>query len=515
MSKCSCGYYPTIILPGIGHSRVELVDSVGNSLGYVFPPEIDTKALLKRMLPPIIKMCVTKNTEKHIPALKKAVFSALETLSISNEGVPVFEQRVESYPYPISDFTEQTKRYIYACVPLQDLAEVVGENHLFFYAFNSFGQPYEAAEGLNRYIQFVKRLTGHDKVNLIAISLGGCVSVAYLDCYAHKGDIHRLINFVPAINGTSFVADIMDNNLCFDAPEELFELLMGHNESVQTAAMLKKLPEKVYYAALEAIIDVIRENIILNCPNMWGTVPKQRYTELRDKYLTDSSHRILLAKADRLHRAHLNYEENVNRAREAGTEFFNLCGYGLKLISLSKTNTVSSDGVIDLSGASAFAYSAPFGETFPDGYKQKNIYCKDKKHNHISPDRTVDASAGLFPETTWYFKEQFHDAIAYNDAALMLCREILTNDSFKDVYSSPRFPQFNGCRNTKHLRHSLIPRAKQINREEITLIQAAELTGALEDARAFLDCTVIDEAPPLEPVVKRLEDILGDISQGQ
>ncbi len=509
--KCNCGYYPTVIIPGIGHSRVELVDDVGNSKGYCFPPEIETSAFVKGVLPCVLKMCITRNTEKYTPELKEACGNILGMLELNCEGKPKALQRVESYNYPLSQFSDSFKRYIYACVPLMDLADVIGEDHLYFYAFNSFGQPYESAEGLHRFIQTVKAQTGHDKVNLIAISLGGCVSVAYLDSYAHKGDVHRIINFVPAINGTQFLADIIDNKLDLDRPMELFELFTNHSTAEKICGYLDKIPKKVYYAVLGTVIEILRERLILNCANMWGTIPKEKYPELRDKYLKGAKYSILRAKADRLHRAHLNYEANVKKAMKTGTQFFDICGYGRKLIALSPSDTVSSDGVIDTYGASAFAHVAPLGETFPEDYKQHNKACTRKKHNHISPDRTVDASAGLFPETTWYFKDQFHDAIAYNDVALKLCREILTNDDFVDVHSDPRFPQFNGCRNVRAIRYNLLPRAEKADRTKLTHYQVAELDAAVKQAQNMLENTIIESPEEAEKAQRRLSAALTEV----
>ena len=59
-----------------------------------------------------------------------------------------------------------------------------------------------------------------------------------------------------------------------------------------------------------------------------------------------------------------------------------------------------------------------------------------------APDRTVDASKGFLPDTTWYFKDQFHDATAYNDTALEIAKRVLSDDDFKDIFSDAALPQF-------------------------------------------------------------------------
>ncbi|MCQ2463153.1 MAG: hypothetical protein MJ177_07090 [Clostridia bacterium] len=510
--SCNCPYYPTVIVPGIGHSRVNAVDDTGKIGKYVFPPDISTKDIISSAAAPFVKLIATRNTEKYIPQIKDALSQILAPLSVSKEGTPVFPQKVESYRYPFSEYSESVRRHIYACVPLQELGEVIGEDHMFFFAFNSFGQPFEAAAQLNEYIQFVKRTTGHDKVNLVAISLGGCVSVAYLDAYGYKGDVHRLINFVPAINGTSFVADIIDNRVKFDDPKELFGLFMGGHDAEMITSYLKKIPAKIYDAFMQAVVDVIREKILINCPNIWGTVPKERYEYLRNRYLSDGSYNVLRAKTDRFHRAQMNYERNVEIAQKAGTQFFGVCGYDRQLIPVCMSNAVSSDGVIDTRYASGFSKLAPLGSQFPESYTQLNTRCNIKGHNHISPDRTVDASCALFPDTTWFFKNQFHDAIAYNDVALTVTKKILTDESFTDVFCDPAFPQFNGTRNTRVLVRNLLPRCKNIDTSSLTFLQRAELEAALSDAQKLLSQTILTDGTDVEPVTQRLKEILEEIN---
>ena len=93
-----------------------------------------------------------------------------------------------------------------------------------------------------------------------------------------------------------------------------------------------------------------------------------------------------------------------------------------------------SDGIIHTSSCSLGAETKPLGEFYTEQEAAENLY--------ISPDRTVDASKGYLPDTTWYFKDQFHDATAYNDTALEIAKRVLSDDSFKDIYSDASLPQF-------------------------------------------------------------------------
>ena len=92
----------------------------------------------------------------------------------------------------------------------------------------------------------------------------------------------------------------------------------------------------------------------------------------------------------------------------------------------------NADGIIQLDSTSLGAYAAKVGETLPEDYVQKNTYCNNPDHNHISPDRVVDASAGLLPDTTFYFDNQRHDLTARNDVILKLALNLIESDRIQN-----------------------------------------------------------------------------------
>ena len=152
-------------------------------------------------------------------------------------------------------------------------------------------------------------------------------------------------------------------------------------------------------------------------------------------------------------------------------------------------------------------------QTLGEGYVQQGTHCKNTAHNHLSPDGVVDASVGLLPDYTFYFKGQDHEKTGSNDVIMKLATELLTNHEFKDVYSMPdRFPQFNIGRNTKDLVNNLMKPAQEIDRSTLSAEDAAELDAALEECNAMLENTVVDPAAT-EHAQKRLENILIKIGE--
>ena len=57
----------------------------------------------------------------------------------------------------------------------------------------------------------------------------------------------------------------------------------------------------------------------------------------------------------------------------------------------------------------------------------------------------VDATTGLIPCTTWYFKGQSHEGTANNKTCIDLACYLLCDDNLTDVYANPAYPQFIDC----------------------------------------------------------------------
>lgn len=504
MKKCKCGYYPTIIIPGIGQSKVDVCTPAGERVKTVWPIDIDEKELVKKIAPAAAKMMVTRKDGEFLEVLKSAVKDIVSDLAVNSEGVPVeYLKPVDYDGQPVGRCAPEDRGYIYRMVPMEELGEQIGEDHLYFFSYNSFGQPYETAKDLHNYIQNVKEQTGHDKVNIVPVSLGGSIATAYFDMYGDLDDIHRVCYFVPAANGSTLIADILDGKVDLDSPEELFGFLLNRKTTETIVKLSKYMPKDGLRHIAETLLNTVLDDVIVNCPGMWAVVPKERYEALAEKYLQGYGKGMLKAKTERFYRAQCDLKNILEKQAKKGVEIFSICGYNRQLVPIIKSD-VNSDTVVDFKSASLGGYALPLGETFPDDYKCEKPNCKNKKHNHISPERTVDLSTSIFPDRVFCFSGQQHDDTAYNDVALMVSKEILTNDDFKDVYSDPRFPQFNGSRNIRKLKYDLLPKAEELLELDLHERVLHILENAVEDGKAVFDETLIENNDKASEATKKL-----------
>lgn len=423
-------YTPCVILPGIGQSKVELLDKNGNKVKMAWPLDVNGEELLGKLKGPMMKMMLFRKDAGFSDKVADVVREAVDPLAVKEDGTMKNRLRTVTYP-SLAECTEQEKRYIYRMVPMQKLTEIIGEENLYFFAYNSFGQPYETAKDLDEYIQRVKAETGSDKVNLVPVSLGGALSTAYFDAYGYKNDVKRVMYFVACLEGSRLIGDILSKNIDTTSIVPVIELLASKTLAEKAESLLKMLPAGVEELTMQKALDALLETVIVNCPSMWSIIPPDMYPLLAEKYLSGKKVAAVREQADRYFAAQKNIRGIITERMNNGTEFFAVAGYDMQLVPISASTTISSDTIIHTASCTLGATLAPLGETLDR-----------EEGEYISPDKCVDASTGFLKDTTWYFKGQQHDATAYNDTALEVAKRVLSDDSFRDVRSDASLPQF-------------------------------------------------------------------------
>ncbi len=508
--KHSCDYAPTIVIPGIGQSKTFLVDENGNRVTDADGDEItgwplyfDTDYAIKQLVAPLLLSLIFQRDFGLSETTYTTAKELLKWNSFDSNGKNNYNIQVEKYPYSLAECTAEEKAHIYGCVPLNDLTDIAGEDHLYYFAYNSFGNNIEIVDELYSFIQMVKDETGHDKVNLVPISLGGTIANGLLDYYPEvMEDINRVVYVVPALNGSNIIGDVYKNKLSTSDEmlyDIMFPLLTGDDVTGYLINILIRiLPKSVILNFLDALVAGMTDGLLLNCTTMWSLVPKEDYIECRDRLLNGNEHVVIRSQTDRYYEAQCNSLKNIQAMVDKGIDVFNIVDYSVPLYCLVESwDKCNADGIIQIESTGMGVDSMPVGEKYPASYQQKNENklgtqnCTDKNHNHISPDREVDASTALLPDQTFFFYQQDHEDTGDNDVIMKLAVEILTNENMKDVYSNPDFPQFNNQRDISKLKNDLLPKAKEVDLTTLSAEDAAALTNAIDKAEKLLNTTVV------------------------
>lgn len=553
-------YYPLVVVPGISHSIMYLVDEEydydaaefpddppikkdawGNDMRgslLIFDVASTVRAALRYMLLPLICSVITQRDCGLTKAVGKVADVAFSVQQTYPDGTSRNHTETINFMGSFADFAtpegagkqsvlQDEVEYLYKIIPLKPVKEVIGEENMFFFAYNLFADPMETADKLDEFIDMVLEKTGASKVNLLPISLGGTIFTAFAEKYTNTDKVNAVANMVAALNGTRLVTDIFNRNFNMD-PEywytQVFPLAISQYDNYLNMVahavniVIHTLPRALNASMLSKVYDVLFDHLMVNTPQFWAMIEREAYPALADRYLGDAVHRVVREKTDAFHRAQMNIEKNFRQMRANGIEINIVAGYNLHggerryeiaQVTGNSMNT-NGDGVIHIESASVGATAALPGEQLPVDYEQ----AIDSEYSYISPDRELDASTGVLPDNTWYFYDMHHEDAANNAPVINLVLALLYSDEVSDVHSNPaKFPQFNGNSDNWFIRRWRYDDLKKLYAKyeagELDWSQdtVEEAQSLLYDCERIMNATLADMAFSTE-TTKRLHKFL-------
>ena len=528
-----CGNCPVIVLPGINHSPTYLydengeraLDSNGNEIGGTLLI-LNLDGVLKQLPKVVLSLFATLALQRNVMLDKAAYDVAKAAFSIQRcdeKGDHVENLQTQRWYYPLSKMTEDEVDWVYRMVPMKPLVDEIGADHTYFFTFNLVGDPMDSADDLDKYIDIVKAQTGHDKVNLLPVSLGGTILTAYLEKYGHE-DINAIVNAVACLDGTDLLADFFARewNLSdeFFYHEFLANIFVESNDRGTIGylinLLLRIIPESGIDALLSGAMSGILDTMMLNCPQFWAMLPSYRYEALAKRYLSEKPE--LKARTDAFQKARLNLKDNILDAVEDGVRVNFISGSNLNLgeemytffAVVNSSDKVNSDGIINLSSTTLGATGAAGDATLGEGYKQKNPSKEYPDYSYVSPDNMIDVSTAVLPDNTWVFLDQYHE-VGDNDVVLNLAKALLLEE-VDDVHSDPKkYPQFNGKVTTKYVRRWRLADAYEVDRTNLTSEQIAKLDAAIAGGEAVVHATVAPKQEVVEAADRALMEILHEV----
>ena len=485
---------PVIIVHGMSQNNTYLLNEDGTRMkddkgDYVtgWPLEIDVMALIKEALVPLLASVVSRSDMGLTDAMRRGAYEGLYAIHKDNEGNYLTPVEVPCYECPMSELPEDLKAEYYEYLRLQGLAEIVGEENIYYFGYDSFGDVIGETEKLHHFIHdVVLPQTGAEQVRLCNISLGGTIGVNYLETYPEDYFlIKRMLFVIPAIDGSDIIGDLLTNNVSVLYDKEMLyskflPSLLGQTPLAYFLnIVLRILPTDVLQSALGGLVEGVVESGVRTTTIMWALCPTDYYEEAREKWLSDDEYAVIREKVDYYMQARANFGKNIYKLMDNGTQVFDIVCYGGGMFPLCKDyNVTNGDGIVHANSASMGATFADVGKTLPEDYVAAGTYCNNPAHDHISPDRTVDPTTGLLPCTTWYIKNQDHEKLPNNDVGLKMAFDIMTDDNIVDVYSRPDvYPQYNEGRLVHMAREHLEiweeADKSQLSESDIELVQKA------------------------------------------
>lgn len=290
--------------------------------------------------------------------------------------------------------------------------------------------PMETADDFNSYIKDIKKSTGCEKVGIAATCLGTNIVMAYVAKYGIE-DIQG-IGFDGSVVGG---AEILSEVVCakFDvAPPALMRILQDveglgmfsiDEFIMETIDMLVQTgllegvistTETIFYDKLvEGTTSALALSTFYTWPNYWACISPEDYESAKHYVFGEegSEKRVkyagLIEKLD-------NYDKKVRRRipelvqkiKDGGANFGVISKYGYQIIPICASSDVVSDQFASVKRSSFGATTSSVYETLSDEYiAQKTA---EGKGHYISPDKLIDASTCLTPDSTWFIKGSSH-----------------------------------------------------------------------------------------------------------
>ena len=307
--------------------------------------------------------------------------------------------------------------------------------------------PMEIADDLNEYIEAVKRVTGKDKVSIVGRCLGANVMLAYIQKYQESQNYAGLDTAVfydssllgvdmleAAMSGTitvepdaagGFAAEY-DLDLGNETLNEIVTLTLQMLRDTYGIEITAKLVERIYSHVRDTAVRRFLMSTYASFPGYWSMV-YERFDEAKSYIFSGEkdaqTYAVMIEKIDAFrNQVQLRYKELIAGMQNAGVEVAAVCKYGFRGYPFYENAKRLSDGFTSLEKQSFGAACSEFDGTLEESYVAGRE--AEGFGAYISPDKQIDASAGLLPDTTWYLKNNTHNGFwdIISPLLLAICR---------------------------------------------------------------------------------------------
>lgn len=345
-------------------------------------------------------------------------------------------------------------------------------NSNFFYDYRE--SPILIAQKLDAFVQQVKEHTGHDKVVIVTRCQGANIVTAWLQLYesgeeseyVSKADmpaqpfesVSKLVFIDSSADGIDAVEEFFSGQLRTDTDAlyrflSLYDLkdLLGEELGELAATIIDMLKETyginllaggiqdIYAEFAPEVLSPLLRAFYATCGGILACI-NNSFDEVIDfVYPTDElkeEYAGLIKKATYVNKnITVRTHEILKNAETAGVKTAVFAEYGTQVPPLGPDCVYPGDNMTPLADQSFGATCAKVTGTLSEKY----IAAQTEKGlgRYISPDKQVDASTCLFPDTTWIIKNADH---VFPDAIHSLALSFIREDY--DVNTSAAYPQF-------------------------------------------------------------------------
>ncbi len=286
--------------------------------------------------------------------------------------------------------------------------------------------PYETADMLHKYIEDVMTVTGATEVALLGRCLGDCITAAYMEKYDGEY-IADYISYASALNGATFCSKAFCGELYLDsdgveryvydlelmADKNINELIQAFvtvfNDTYGLDIALWSI-NNVYPDIYLDIVPRILRDTYASFPSYWSMVSDEDYEKAKDTVFYGVDKQVYSSFIEKIDNYHYNVQvkapENFTSYAERGITVANITKYGYQALPVTENADALGEDFCTVTAASMGATTSTINSVLSDEYL--SAAKENGTDRYISPDRQIDASTCVLPNTTWFIKNLDH-----------------------------------------------------------------------------------------------------------
>lgn len=397
------------------------------------------------LMPFLIDGLLNDNWDPYYENLQTEISELFENSLLDKDGNPQYGTGLRQERI---DKMNKTRHNDQAWYTSDGVKYYVQDRYWFYYDWRL--DPIESAGVFKTFVDDILASTGCEEVGVIASCLGTNVITAYLAVYSEHAAQHiRGVAFDGSVvSGAEMLSEAISGKFNIDAAAinrtlkdcgaiGMFNIDGFINTTIEMLdrtgvldAVIGKTKDWIYYKLVEGVTSALALSTFYTWPNYWACVSSDDYetaknyvfgpegSEKRTEYAG------LIAKLD-------NYDavvrqripEILTSSVADGINFGAISKYGFQTLPICETNDLVSDQFASVGRSSFGATTGTIYNDLTDDYIASRIEKGFGKY--ISPDRQIDASTCLFPDSTWFIKGSSHSN--WSDWELRLLYDIASS----------------------------------------------------------------------------------------
>lgn len=442
--SCDCGNDPFVILHGTSQPVVKT--NADGTKTELYDDDDYVSRIIDEALPDAFLGITTGYWDPYCEKVLDIILPAFDGFAPSTDGVLPPESSIEwSWSYD----TVRSAHYYH-------MSSANG------YYLDGRMSTRAAAADINGFISAARQKTGHDPIELVARCESNAAMLAWLWEYARPNNYEGLDSVIfsdPGFLGVNYIQDLFAGTVSIDGDcayrffksgdfsgimdDDIVESVQKIVDALQKVYGIKitaAVANRVYRQLKDKLIAPIMRAYYARQGGLWTYVYEKFDTAMAYLFPTDELKAEYAGIIEDARWFHENVQKNasviIKEMQAAGVRVAVDLEYGFPQYPLSEDSAEVGDKLTGVKYKSFGATASDYDETLSDKYIAEREAAGFGAY--ISPDRQIDASTCLLPDTTWFIKNLNHVwPEQLNVHYLNFCRH-----KFDTVFSDPDYPQY-------------------------------------------------------------------------